>query len=100
MKWIVEELADHWSDLFPLANVDDIVAHLGRGDAGMLVIDFDALTDAQLVDLGVLGRQAFQGTLIALGSVPPEVEEALEIDHVMQRPLGSEVLRKTVEDLR
>jgi hypothetical protein len=61
----------------------------------ILIVDFDALTPAQVEELRVV-REAWFGTLIALGTVSDDLRASLHVDHVLARPLGSEALRKAV----
>lgn len=101
MRWIVEELAGEPYVLAPLPGIDELLA-LVRNDKpdrpDLLIADFDSLSRTQLQDLRTIGRQQYAPTMIALGVVPADVFWALDIEHEIPRPLGSESLRQAVCD--
>jgi hypothetical protein len=65
----------------------------------VLIIDFDALSKEELVELRALRKHMPGGTLIVLGEIREQVRAALRVTHVLPRPLGSEALRVIVDGL-
>jgi hypothetical protein len=64
-----------------------------------VVVDFDAMTSADLVLLERVRVDGFAGGIVALGGVALETERRLRINIVLRRPLGSEGLRTAIEGL-
>jgi hypothetical protein len=62
----------------------------------ILIADFDTLSAGELLDLHAIREQGWFGTLIALGSTPPELRASLNIEHVLARPFDGKVLRRVV----
>jgi hypothetical protein len=53
----------------------------------VLIVDFDSISPAQLLDLHVIRDEGWSGRLICLGTVPVELRASLAIDHVLPAPL-------------
>jgi len=53
----------------------------------ILIIDFDAVTPAELLELHEIREDGWFGRLIGLGHVSPELRRSLGIDHVFAAPL-------------
>lgn len=101
MRWIVEELAGEPYVLAPLPDIDDLKALVGNAEPdrpALVIADFDSLSRDEMQDLRSIGRQQHAPAMIALGAVPPDVFWALDIEHEIPRPLGSESLRQAVSD--
>lgn len=64
-----------------------------------LIIDVDALTSADLVELRILRKGLAGGTFIALGHVRQQLRASLRITHAIMIPFGSEALRFIVSEL-
>jgi hypothetical protein len=65
----------------------------------VILIDYDALTKEQLVELRSLRKRFPTGTFIALGNIREHLRAPLRVTHVLPRPLGSEALRDIVDGL-
>lgn len=65
----------------------------------VLIVDYDALTKEELVELRALRKRFQSGTFIALGEVREHLRAPLRVTHVLERPLGSEALRVLVDEL-
>ena len=99
-RWITEELnslpcAPHFTTSLAAA----FAALADEVRRRVIVIDYDALSKEQLVELRGLRKRHPAGTFIALGQVREHVRAALRITHVLPRPLGSEALRVIVAEL-
>jgi len=101
MRWIVEELAGEPYLLSALPDIDELMAVVSNDKPdrpALLIADFDSLSRAEMQDLRSIGRQQYAPAMIALGAVPADVFWALDIEHEIPRPLGSESLRQAVSD--
>jgi hypothetical protein len=65
----------------------------------VILIDYDALSKEELVELRALRKRMPAGTFIALGNVREHLRAPLRLTHVLPRPLGSEALREIVDAL-
>ena len=65
----------------------------------VIIVDYDALSKEDLVELRGLRKRVPSGTFIALGEVREHLRAALRITHALPRPLGSETLRILVDEL-
>ncbi|HET7505367.1 MAG TPA: hypothetical protein VFK02_30315 [Kofleriaceae bacterium] len=66
----------------------------------VLIVDFDAIAPAELVDLHILRDEGWSGKLICLGTVPVELRASLAIDHVLPAPLVRDSLLDCVAGTR
>jgi hypothetical protein len=66
----------------------------------VLIIDFDAVSSAELLELHEIRSEGWFGRLIGLGHVPPELRTSLGIDHVFEPPLVRDSLRDCVAGTR
>jgi hypothetical protein len=97
--WIEEEVAGLEVGVEVARSVQEAVEVLTEHPPPrpqIMAVDFAALDAAALPQLRELRRRGWAGTLIAIGEVPEKVERSLDVDHVLARPLGSEVFRKAV----
>ena len=88
-EWIERELGHPPITIQIGRRVRTVVAALVRDPPprpDVLIVDFDALSPAELLDLHTI-RQGWYGRLIAFGTVSPEVCSSLGIDHVFVEPL-------------
>lgn len=53
----------------------------------VLIVDFDAVSPAELLELHAIRHEGWSGRLIGLGAVPIALISSLEIDHVLSAPL-------------
>jgi len=65
----------------------------------VILIDYDALSKEELVELRALRQRQSTGTFIALGNIREHHRAPLRVTHVLPRPLGSEALRDIVDEL-
>lgn len=87
--WIDRELSHPPITIQIGRRIRTVVAALVRDPPprpDVLVVDFDALSPAELHELHTI-RQGWYGRLIALGTVSPELRSSLGIDHVLVEPL-------------
>jgi len=101
MRWIVEELEGEPYVLAPLPDIAELTALVGNDTPdrpALLIADFDSMSKDEMQALRTIGRQQRAPTMIALGAVPADVFWALDIEHEIPRPLGSETLRQAVSD--
>lgn len=52
----------------------------------VLIVDFDAVTAGELLELHSIRHDGWGGRLIGLGSIPPALCASLGVDHVFQAP--------------
>lgn len=64
----------------------------------ILVADFDALDAAEALFLHAI-REAWYGSVIALGAVSPELVKSLNVERVIPRPLAPHTVRDAVRAL-
>lgn len=64
-----------------------------------LIIDLDALSSAELIELRILRKGLTGGVFIALGRVRQQLRASLRITHTITSPFGSEALRFIVSEL-
>jgi hypothetical protein len=99
-RWINEELSSlACVPCFTTSLVATFAALADEVRRRVMIIDYDALSKDQLVELRGLRKRHPAGTFIALGQVREHVRAALRITHVLPRPLGSEALRVIVAEL-
>jgi hypothetical protein len=66
----------------------------------ILVVDVDALSPAELMELHSIRERGWFGTVIGLGRVPPALRISLGVDHVLTPPFVQDQLRDAVAGLR
>lgn len=99
MRWIEEELAELLLTRQVARSAREIVSALVEDPPPrpqLLVADFDSLTAGDVLGLHAIRDHGWFGSLIALGDVSDELRASLNIERILARPLGSEVLRKAV----
>ncbi len=96
-KWIVEELVGEPCDLVFAKSLSEAIASARARDQGVriLVLDLNALHDADTRVLQAAWRSGSQPLLIGLGG-GPGVRDSLQITHALAKPYGSEALRAIV----
>lgn len=62
----------------------------------ILVVDFDAIAPAAVMDLHILRTQGWFGRILAVGDVPPSLCSSLTIDTVLSGPLALGSLRRQI----
>jgi hypothetical protein len=66
----------------------------------VLIVDFDAISGPELLELHAIRHEGWFGRVIGLGHVPPELCASLGIDHVIAAPLIRDSLLDTVAGTR
>jgi len=61
----------------------------------ILIADFDALDAAETLLLHAI-REAWYGSVIAIGTVAPDLVKSLNIERVLERPLAPNMVRDAV----
>jgi hypothetical protein len=61
----------------------------------ILIADFDALDAAEALLLHAI-REAWYGSIIAIGAVAPDLVKSLNIERVLERPLSTNMVRDAV----
>lgn len=99
--WIDEELSGLGFTILLARSVSEAVAALVDDPPRpqILVADFDAMSTADITELHLIRDAGWFGLLIGIGKVADDVRSELSVGRVLPRPLGSEVLRKVVNQL-
>ena len=66
----------------------------------VLIVDFDAVSPGELLELHTIREEGWAGRLIGLGSVTPELSESLGVDHVFTPPLVRDSLLDCIAGTR
>jgi len=66
----------------------------------VLIVDFDAISPAELLELHAIRQEGWFGRLIGLGKVPPALCTSLGVDHVLKLPLVRDSLLDCVAGTR
>ena len=66
----------------------------------VLIVDFDAVSPGELLELHAIRDEGWQGRLIGLGNIPQELVRSLGIDHVLLAPLVRDSLLDCVAGTR
>jgi len=101
--WIERELTHAAITIQVGRRVRTIVAALVKDPPPrpqVLVVDFDAVSPAELLELYEIRQEGWFGRLIGLGRVPPELCAALGVDHVLAEPLVRDSLLDCVAGTR
>jgi hypothetical protein len=99
-RWVQEELVGADCVVETEGSVASLVTRLSTqpGSPTMAIVDFDHTSELDRAHLRTT-RTTWKGVLIALGAPPPDLRDALRIRYQIGRPFGSEVLRKSVDDV-
>jgi hypothetical protein len=65
----------------------------------IMVADFDSMSAADVLHLHAIRDGGWFGSMIAIGSVGADLRSSLNIDHVLERPLTTEMLRNSVKQI-
>ena len=66
----------------------------------VLIVDFDAVSPGELLELHAIREEGWAGRLIGLGTVTPELMDSLGVDHVLAPPLIRDSLLDCVAGTR
>lgn len=100
VRWINEELTDEAIRVVVAASVADLVARVAERPTMIAIVDFDALTEADIQALLNVRGDRWTGALIALGRVESDLRQVLGVRETVLRPFGSERLRKAMSEIR
>ena len=101
--WIERELSHAPITIQVGRRIRTIIAALLRDPPprpDVLVVDFDAILAADLIELHAIRRDGWFGRLIGLGNVTPELRRSLGVDHVLPEPLVRDSLLDCVAGTR
>ncbi|HEY5926777.1 MAG TPA: hypothetical protein VIV11_34055 [Kofleriaceae bacterium] len=99
-RWIAEEVKDLACVPYFAGSLREAFDALGEEVLRrVLILDYEALSKEELVELRALRKRVANGTFIVLGQVREHVRAAIRVTHVLARPLGSEALRVIVDEL-
>src|SRR5258706_16199892 len=87
---IEQELADQAITLQIARSVKHAISALVEDPpprATIFVVDFDAISAAELFELHSIRERGWFGAVIAIGKVPAELKTSLSIAHVLSQPL-------------
>jgi hypothetical protein len=102
-SWIERELSHAPITIQVGRSIRTIVAALLRDPPPRpqtLIIDLDAISPAELLELHAIREDGWFGRLIALGNVSDELRRSLGIDHVIEQPLIRDSLLDCVAGTR
>jgi hypothetical protein len=66
----------------------------------VLIVDFDAVSPGELIELHAIRHEGWAGRLIGLGTIPPELRSSLGVDRVFTEPLVRDSLLDCVAGTR
>ena len=99
-RWISEELAGMSCTLHFAPSLHAAFEALAEEfRRRVIIIDYDALSKEELVELRSLRNRMSTGTFIALGHIREHLRAPLRVTHVLPLPAGSEALRVIVDEL-
>lgn len=101
--WIDRELSHGPITVQVGRSARNVVAALTRDpppQPDVLVVDFDAISPTDLLELHAIRPGGWFGRLVGVGHVPPELRARLGIDHVLAPPLVRDSLLDCVAGTR
>jgi hypothetical protein len=66
----------------------------------VLIVDFDAVSPAELIELHAIRDEGWTGRLIGLGNVPPDLRASLDVEQTLPEPLVRDSLLDCVAGTR
>lgn len=66
----------------------------------VLVVDFDAISSVDLLQLHAIREHGWCGRIIGLGVVPPPLRASLGIERVLNTPFDANSLRDAIAEIR
>jgi len=97
-RWIEQELSGQQLAVEVVNTVRemlDALIHRDPPHAQIVVVDFDAMTPAEVLELHGI-RDAWFGAVIGVGTVTEELRTSLNVERVLDRSLRPGVLRTAV----
>jgi hypothetical protein len=101
LKWIRDELAGEAFAIETHESIPDLVMRIVTEPTpgpDVAIVDYTAMRLADIDELGSLRETAWGGMLIALGAVTIQTRRRMGAAHIVERPFGSEALRKLVTE--
>jgi hypothetical protein len=102
-KWVENELDRDGAVVQTARDLPQLMKTLIEDQAerpNVLVVDVDAITPGELMELHSLRERGWFGTIIGLGNVPVPLKTSLGIDHAIRPPFVRDQLRDAVVALR
>lgn len=81
--WIEKELAREEIAIETAFDVADVIECVLDSRPQIVVLDFDALTRAEILDLHRIRERSWFGTIFAIGKVPVGLRKSLRIEQVL-----------------
>jgi hypothetical protein len=101
-QWIEHELAGVDAVVQSGRNVEQVVAALIEDPPPrpqVLVVDFDTITQAELLHLHAVREHGWCGRIIGIGIVPAPLRTSLGIERVLNTPLVRDTLRDSIAEI-
>jgi hypothetical protein len=101
LAWIEKELAATYLTIG--RSISAVISSLIEDPAPrpqILVIDLDALSPGEILELHAIREAGWTGTIIGLGKVPASLRHSLNIDKILRFPLVDHTLRDTIAQIR
>jgi hypothetical protein len=101
-EWVENELIQANAVIQYGRNVENIVAALTEDPPPrpqVLVVDFDAISAADLFQLHAIRELGWCGRIVGLGVVPNPLRASLGIERVLNTPLQTHTLRDVLSEL-
>ena len=99
--WVERELMREEIVIQTARGVTEVIAALVDDPAPrpqILIVDFDALSAAEVLELHAIRDRAWFGTIFAIGKVPVGLRKSLRIEHVLGS-LVDNTLRRAVSEV-
>jgi hypothetical protein len=100
--WIEAQVATEKLALQIAASLGEVIHALIEGSPPrpmLLIADFDAIPAGELPRLRTIREHGWFGTIIALGTVPFELRQKLNVQRVLERPFSGDPLRDAVRSI-
>ena len=101
--WVEDELEQDGARIQVARSMHGLVQALVADPTprpNVLIIDIDALSPAELMELHAIRHMGWFGSIIALGNTPPDLRKSLGVDQVLRPPYLANHLRDAFAALR
>ena len=102
-KWVEAELDRDGAVVQTARNLPQLMQSLVEDPTprpNVLVVDLDAISPGELLELHSLRERGWFGTIIGLGKVPEALRSSLGVDRTLAPPFVRDQLRDAVVELR
>jgi hypothetical protein len=102
-KWVEGELDRDGAVLQTARDLPQLMHALGEDASprpNLLVVDLDAITPGELLELHSVREKGWFGTIIGLGRAPEALRMSLGIDRSLVPPFSRDQLKDTIGELR